>query len=106
MAKGNKDKDGKSALDAAYRSLEAGDVVSARRTAQRVIAGATAEDQAAARRIAKMLHGEDDKGEAQAELLAGEIVKRGSPIMRPYLWWLGGMGAFGLLLTMALVRYG
>jgi hypothetical protein len=106
MAKGTKDKDGKSALEAAYRALEAGDVVTARRTARRVIAGATPEDQAAARRVAKLLHGDDDKGEAQAELLAGEIVKRGGPIARPYLWWLGGMSAFGLLLTMALVRYG
>ena len=106
MAKSNKDKDGKSALEAAYRALEAGDVVSARRTARRVITGATAEDQAAARRVAKLLHGDDVKGEAQAELLAGEIVKRGSPIARPYLWWLGGMGAFGMLVTLALVRYG
>lgn len=107
MAKSQKDRsDGKSALEAAYRAYETGDVVTARRTAKHVIAGATADDQAAAKRVAKLLHGEDDKGEAQAELLAGEIVKRTSPILRPYLWALGGAAAYALLLTLALVRYG
>ncbi len=106
MAKGSKDKDGKSALEAALRAYEAGDAVTARRTARRVIAGATPEDQAAARRVAKALHGDDDKGEAQAELLAAEIAKRTAPIARPYLWFLGGVGAYLTLLTLALVRYG
>jgi hypothetical protein len=106
MAKSSKDKDGKSALEAALRAYEAGDMVGARRTARKVIAGATSEDQAAAKRVAKALHGDDDKGEAQAELLAGEIVKRGSPILRPYLWFIGGVTAYALLLTLALVRYG
>jgi len=106
MAKGGKEKDGKSALEAALRAYEAGDAVGARRTAKRVIAGATPDDQAAARKVAKALHGDDDKGEAQAEILAGEIVKRTSPIARPYLWFLGGVGAYALLLTLALVRYG
>ena len=106
MAKGSKDKDRKSALEAALRAYEAGDVVAARRAAKRVIAGPTPDDQAAARRVGKALHGDDDKGEAQAELLAAEIVKRGSPILRPYLWFIGGATAYLLLLTMALVRYG
>ncbi|MBL8952431.1 MAG: hypothetical protein JNK82_16745 [Myxococcaceae bacterium] len=106
MAKVGKDKDGKSALEAALRAYEAGDVVTARRTAARVVAGATADDQAAARKVAKALHGDDDKGEAQAELLAGELAQRTRPIARPYLWFLGGVGAYVGLLTLALVRYG
>ena len=107
MAKGSKDKgDGKSALEAAFRAYESGDVVTARSTAKRVIGGATPEDQAAAKRVAKLLHGDDDPGEAQAELLAGEIVKRTRPILRPYLWAIGGVTAYTLLLTLALVRYG
>ena len=106
MARGSKDKDGRSTLEAALRAYEAGDVVTARRTARRVIATPTPDDQAAAKRVAKLLHGDDDKGEAQAELLAQEIIQRGSPLLRPYLWWLGGVTAYGLLLVMAVVRYG
>lgn len=107
MAKSSKDRaDGKSALEAALRAYEAGDIVGARRTARRVIASPAAEDQAAAKRVAKVLHGDDDKGETQAELLAQELVKRGSPILRPYLWAIGGVSAYLLLVVMALVRYG
>ena len=106
MAKGHKDQDGKSALDAAFHALEAGDVVTARRTAQRVISAPTAEDQAAVRRVGRLLHGDDDEGDAQAELLAGEIVRRTRPALRPYLWAAGGVAAYALLLVMAVVRYG
>lgn len=107
MAKSSKDRgDGKSALEAALRAYQAGDVVTARRTAKRVIAAATPDDQAAARRVAKLLRGDDDQGEAQAELLAGEIVQRTSPLLRPYLWAIGGVTAYASLLTLALVRYG
>jgi hypothetical protein len=118
MAKGNKDKgaDGRSALEAALKAYEAGDVVTARRTAGRVIAVPTPEDQAAAKRVARQLHGEGDPSkaqlgfsdtqEAQAERLAQEIINRGKPILRPYLWFLGGATAYLLLMVMALVRYG
>ena len=106
MAKSIKEKDGKSALDAAYRALEAGDVVGARRAARSVIASPSADDQAAARRVGKLLHGDTDPGDSQAEQLAQEVISRTRPVLRPYLWALGGLTAYALLVTMALVRYG
>jgi hypothetical protein len=101
-----KSKESKSALEAAYRFYEAGDVWAARRTARSVIKAPSADDQAAAKRVAKLLHGEGDKGEAQAELIAGEIIARTRPILRPYLWFIGGVTAYALLLLLAWVRYG
>ncbi|MBK7858217.1 MAG: hypothetical protein IPJ65_06260 [Archangiaceae bacterium] len=107
MAKGSKEKtDGRSALEAAFRAYEAGDMVVARSTARRVIASPLPDDQAAAKRVAKLLQGDDERGEVQAELVAQEIVKRTSPMLRPYLWALGGATAYLSLLVMAAVRYG
>lgn len=111
MAKSSKDKDGKagpgkSGLEAALKAYEAGDVVTARSTAKRVIAAPSEDDQAAAKRVAKVLNGDDAKGETHAELAAGEIVARTSPVLRPYLWFIGGATAYALLVVMALVRYG
>jgi hypothetical protein len=132
MAKAAKEKDkdagGKSALDAAFRALQAGDAVGARRFARAVIAKPTPEDEAAVKRVSKALLG-DDPGyilhleesrevageigsakvepiEVHPELLANDIIRRTGPIGRPYLWALGGALAYLGLLTMALVRYG
>lgn len=108
MAKSSKekDRDGKSPLEAAYRALEAGDAVGARRAARLVIASPSSEDQAAAKRVSKLLNGETDSNDATAELVANDIIKRTSPVLRPYLWALGGAAAYAALVTMALVRYG
>jgi hypothetical protein len=101
----DKDKDGKSNLDAAFKAFQAGDVVGARTAARQVIAHPTPDDTAAVKRVAKALLG-DDAGDPHAETLAADIVARTRPILRPYLWALGGAVAYALLLTLALVRYG
>jgi hypothetical protein len=100
-----KEKDGRSTLDAAFRAFQAGDAVGARRLAKQVIAAPSPDDEAAVKRVAKGLLG-DDAQDAHAETLAAEIVKRTQPIRLPYLWALGGAVAYALLLTLALVRYG
>jgi hypothetical protein len=109
MAKAAKEKDkdagGKSALDAAFRALQAGDAVGARRFARAVIGKPSPDDETAVKRVAKALLG-DDAGEVHAETLANDIIRRTGPIGRPYLWALGGALAYLGLLTMALVRYG
>jgi hypothetical protein len=100
-----KDKDGRSTLDAAFRAFQAGDAVGARRLAKQVIQAPTGDDQAAVKRVAKGLVG-DDAQDAHAETLAAEIVKRTRPIRLPYLWAVGGALAYALLVVLALVRYG
>ena len=53
MARHGKDKDvGRSALEAAFRAFEAGDAVTARATAKRVLAGPSPDDEKAAPRLA------------------------------------------------------
>ncbi len=95
MAKPAKDKDnsGKSTLDAAFRAFDNGDEVTARRLAKTVIMAPTPEDQAAVKRVAKALLG-DDPGDPHAETLAGEIVRRTQPILMPYRGFIEGAAAY------------
>jgi hypothetical protein len=100
-----KDKDGKSTLEAAFRALQAGDAIGARRAAKQVIASPSSDDTAAAKRVGKALLG-DDAGDPHAETVAADIVRRTQLVPRVYLWALGGAVAYAGLLMMALVRYG
>jgi hypothetical protein len=118
MAKGGRDKEGKSALEQAWRALEAGDVVSARRLATQVATAPTSDDEAAAARVSQWLIGDRSaKGQPvregellpdapDARALANNMLARIRPPARPYLWALGGAAAFAGLLVLAVVRYG
>ena len=103
MAKSAKEKDGKSSLELSLRALEMGDVLTSRRLARSVIAAPTPADQSVASKVALQLTG--DPSELSAELVAQQIVQRGRPILRPYLWALGGFAAFFSLWIMSVVRY-
>lgn len=121
MAKSGKEKDGKSALEAAFRAYEAGDVVTARATAKRVLAEPTADDEKAAPRLAGLLElsngtlgaaatttvkAPGELPEKDAKAVASSIIWRTRVPGRPYLWAIGGATAYLLLVTLALVRYG
>jgi hypothetical protein len=76
--------DGKSLLDVAWRSYQAGDMVLARRAAKLVLAGASKDaDEAVAKKVGKELFAEGYV--ADARQVAQDLITRTNPPPKPFL---------------------
>lgn len=106
MAKGNKTAEGKSVLRAAYEAFERGDVVTARKLGQAVLAGHVGKDDAnAAEELAKKLSTDALKIEPTPEAVAKDLVSRTIVPPPPYAFVGAVALTFIVLVTIALTRY-
>ncbi len=95
--------EGKSLLDVAWRSYQAGDMVMARRAARLVLAGGAKDaDEVLAKKLGKELFAASH--EATASEVAADLVKRTNPPPKPFL--LAGAAALIWVVLLAIANRG